>query len=81
MAVKMPSLHSQQMFGGVLPTYVSTHSSRLHQDFDKEMENGEKGILPPNIKNILKSRYPLPCAEPESSGDDEIELFSRSTDR
>ena len=29
--------------------------------------------LPPSIKIILKSRYPLPCAESESSGDGEVE--------
>ena len=35
-----------------------------------------KGILPPTIKIILKIIYPLPCAEPESSGDDHIESNS-----
>ena len=30
------------------------------------------GILPPNIKIIYNTRYTLPCAEPESSGDDQI---------
>ena len=36
----------------------------------------EKGILPPIIKIVLKSRYPLPCAELKSSEDDEIERDS-----
>ena len=36
-----------------------------------------KSIFPhTTIKIILKSRYPLPCAKPESSGDDKIESDS-----
>ena len=35
-----------------------------------------KGILPSIINMVLKSRYPLPCAELESSEDDEIERDS-----
>ena len=30
------------------------------------------GVLPPTIKTVYKTRYPLACAEPKSSGDDHI---------
>ena len=33
----------------------------------------KKSILSPATQMILKSSYPLPCAEFKSSGDDEIE--------
>ena len=39
-AVKMPILHRQQFPRGVMPTYVSTHFSRVCQDFDEDMKNG-----------------------------------------
>ena len=45
MAIKMPPLHSQQLPRGVLPTCASTHSSRLCQESDEGMGNGEKGHL------------------------------------
>ena len=35
-----------------------------------------KGILPPTFKEILKTPYPLPCSQPESSGDNQIESDS-----
>ena len=42
MAFKIPPLHSQQLPRGLLPTYVSTHSSRLRQELDENMGNGGK---------------------------------------
>ena len=39
-------------------------------------EMARKGILPPTLKMILKTRYPLPCTGSESSGDDQIESGS-----
>ena len=45
MAVKMPPMQSQQLPRGGLPTHASAYSSRLCQEFDEDMENGEKGHL------------------------------------
>ena len=59
MAVEVPPLHRQQLSRGVLPTYASTHSSRLYQESGEEMGNGEKGILPPTLKMTTRKYYPL----------------------
>ena len=59
MAVEMPLLHRQQLSRGVLPTYASTHSSRLCQESGEEMEMARKGILPPTLKTNIKTYCPL----------------------
>ena len=33
-------------------------------------EMARKGILPPTLKRMFQTRYPLPCTEPEVLGDD-----------
>ena len=45
------------------------------KNFIEIWEMARKGILPPTLKMILKIRYSLPRAEPESFGDDQIEYF------
>ena len=72
MAFMMQSLHRQQLLRGEVPTDGSTHSSQLRKNLIKIWDMARKCILPITIEVVLKTRHPLPCAESESSGDDQI---------
>ena len=58
MPVKIPRLISQQLFRGVLPTYASTHSSRLRQEFEEEMGKGGKRQFAANSKDDSPNLLP-----------------------
>ena len=77
MAVKSQPSHSQQLSGGVLSTSMPLLiSPEYASNLIERWKMARKGILPPTTKMILKTRYPLPCAELESLGDDQVETHS-----
>ena len=67
MAVEMPPLHRQQLSRGVLPTYASTHSSRLCQESGGEMGNGEKGHIATYFEDDYKKVLPATSTSVASS--------------
>ena len=60
----MPPLHSQQLPRGVVLAHASTHPSRLCQESDEEMGNGEKGHLATFSEDGSQSVLPLPVHQP-----------------
>ena len=58
-------MNSQQYSRGVLPTYASTHSSRIRRELGEDIENGDKGHLAATSKD--DTQHLLPTVKPTSA--------------